>query len=619
MSFGGLRARVTLGLGAAVLVTAALALLAVQVRLRTILLEDDFKLRQSRLQLQGAYLRYFVNDVPKDVLALSRSPALDRLANGAPTGSPWGDYLTQQFFSLLSAKSNYVQARLVDAQAPGRELIRVERLSTGELRVVEAGELQAKGARRYVQSTLALDSGSVYLSAIELNREHGQVEEPWLPVIRAATPIRDREGRLVAMIVINVEVRQLLEQLREGGNLFVLDAEQVLLHPDRKQEFRVDRGLEKPSEVYLKLREMSNAKGNYAGPGLNGEQVLAVSGNFELGAGYRVTLMDIRARKDVLKSLSSVQRFVVLSGLGAMLVALLLAPWLAALLTRPWERVTEAVESFPEKGELDELIQVPGEVGELARAFQSMSQAVLAKEEALTNSNRELESFAYAAAHDLQAPLRGMLGYLGLLEKRNAGKLDAKSEKYLGQAEASGRRMASLVDDLLAIGRLGAEARRLEPVDTHRVVATVIRDFREALEGGAEVQTDCLPWVLADENQLARVFQNLISNGLKFCEGVPKLAIRAAQDGQRWRFQVSDNGIGMEPKILAEAFQMFTRGHSSHSYEGTGLGLALVKKIVERHGGEIWIESEVGKGTTFFFTLEGVEPPAPGEPSAAAP
>ncbi|HXW29339.1 MAG TPA: PAS domain S-box protein [Xanthobacteraceae bacterium] len=223
----------------------------------------------------------------------------------------------------------------------------------------------------------------------------------------------------------------------------------------------------------------------------------------------------------------------------------------------------------------------------------------------LERSNAELEEFAYVAAHELLEPLRTIAGYADLLAERYQGKLDEKADKYIQFAVGGAKGMQSLIIDLLASSRLGRRARPLQPTDSAAVVRQVIERLRPRIEETkADIAFGPLPVVNADETQLAQVLQNLIGNALKFrSTRPPRIRLSASPRNGEWLFSVEDNGIGIDQQFADRIFQMFQRLHERGKYEGSGIGLAIAKKIVERHGGKIWFESQLGTGTTFYFTL----------------
>lgn len=229
----------------------------------------------------------------------------------------------------------------------------------------------------------------------------------------------------------------------------------------------------------------------------------------------------------------------------------------------------------------------------------------------LKRSNAELEQFAYVASHDLQEPLRMVANFVELLAARYKGKLDERADKYIGFASDGARRMQRLITDLLAYSRVGTQGKPLVTVDTAAVLARVLHGLGPMIrESGAEIEAGALPPVAGDETQLGQLFQNLISNAIKFRgEAAPRIAIAATREGQFWQFSVADNGIGIDKAHAGRIFQMFQRLHARAEIEGSGIGLALAKRIVERHGGTIDFDSAPGEGTVFRFTLEAVPEP----------
>lgn len=224
----------------------------------------------------------------------------------------------------------------------------------------------------------------------------------------------------------------------------------------------------------------------------------------------------------------------------------------------------------------------------------------------LKRSNEELEQFAYVASHDLQEPLRMVASYSQLLEKRYAAQLDERARKYISYSVDGAKRMQALIADLLRLSRIGMQGKVFEPVSVNDVVDRVITDLSITIgDVGGRVTRDELPSVSADDIQMGQLFQNLISNGLKFRRPdiVPEVQVSVSRDGDDWHFRIQDNGIGIDAEHLENVFVIFQRLHKRGEYEGTGIGLSAAKKIVERHGGRIWIESIVGEGSTFHFTL----------------
>jgi PAS domain S-box-containing protein len=226
-------------------------------------------------------------------------------------------------------------------------------------------------------------------------------------------------------------------------------------------------------------------------------------------------------------------------------------------------------------------------------------------EDELKRSNAELEQFAYVASHDLQEPLRAIAGMVQLLQKRYQGKLDERADEYIDHAVEAAGRMRKLINDLLTYSRVVRFGKQFEMTDVEKVLDTALANLRVALqESRATVTHDPLPSLMVDETQIGQVFQNLIGNAVKFRGERPlQIHIGAREEENAWCFEVRDNGIGIESQYFERIFGVFQRLHTRRDYPGTGIGLSLCKKIVERHGGSIWVESEAGQGTSFYFTL----------------
>jgi len=225
--------------------------------------------------------------------------------------------------------------------------------------------------------------------------------------------------------------------------------------------------------------------------------------------------------------------------------------------------------------------------------------------EALAKSNAELQQFAYVASHDLQEPLRMVRSYAQLISEQYKGRLDAEADEYLEFLVDGARRMQQLIADLLAYSRVGTQGRELEPTDCNDVLGDALRNLEFAIEeSGARVTHDPLPTVRGDAPQLVRLFQNLVGNAVKFRgDAPPTVHVSVRRMGGEWEFSVADNGIGIPERALDRVFEIFHRVHGRSEYAGTGIGLAICKKTVARHGGRIWVRSTEGVGSTFFFTL----------------
>jgi light-regulated signal transduction histidine kinase (bacteriophytochrome) len=224
----------------------------------------------------------------------------------------------------------------------------------------------------------------------------------------------------------------------------------------------------------------------------------------------------------------------------------------------------------------------------------------------LKQSNAELEQFAYVASHDLQEPLRMVASYVQLLERRYKGKLDSDADEFINYAVDGANRMRGLIDDLLTYSRVSRLGKPFEPVDLEATMEIVLSNLQASIrDANAVITHDKLPNIIADSGQLAQLFQNLIGNAIKFHgKEPPHIHVSVKSQETEYLFSVKDNGIGIDPQYFDRLFKIFQRLHTKQEYPGSGIGLVICKKIVERHGGRIWLESQVGKGSTVYFTLK---------------
>ena len=306
--------------------------------------------------------------------------------------------------------------------------------------------------------------------------------------------------------------------------------------------------------------------------------------------------------------------------IGLAVIVVLLALGLRATAIRPLHRLAAQARRVAD-GDFDHEVTVrgPREVTSLAADVNTMRERILrelsATREAnavlqahaaeLQRSNSELEQFAYVASHDLQEPLRKVASFSQLLQRRYAGQLDARADQYIEFAVDGAKRMQALINDLLAYSRVGRSDREPALVSSDAALTQARANLAEQIEEtGATIETGHLPLVLAELPLLIAVFQNLLSNALKFSGGKPpRVVVTVRRDEPFWLFSFSDNGIGIEPDYAERIFVIFQRLNERSAYAGTGIGLAMTRKIIENFGGRIWLDTEFTGGTRFFFTL----------------
>jgi signal transduction histidine kinase len=248
--------------------------------------------------------------------------------------------------------------------------------------------------------------------------------------------------------------------------------------------------------------------------------------------------------------------------------------------------------------DLNELLQ--REISNRNRAEEELKQRAIE----LARSNAELEQYAYVASHDLQEPLRMITSFTQLLEKRYKGRLDNDADEFIGYIVDGATRMQRMINGILSYSRVGLSVKPFELTDCEAVINQASDNLKIAVkESGAIVTHARLPSMMADYSQMITLFQNLLSNAIKFSKDTPRIHVFTKQKRDEWIFSVQDNGIGISPEFIDRIFVLFYRLHSRDAYTGSGIGLATCKKIVERHGGRIWVESKLGKGSTFYFTI----------------
>lgn len=241
----------------------------------------------------------------------------------------------------------------------------------------------------------------------------------------------------------------------------------------------------------------------------------------------------------------------------------------------------------------------------LYKIQQEMEKLLKKNQDELKNSNQELEQFAYVASHDLQEPLRMVTSYVQLLAKRYEGKLDQDANEFIAYAVDGSNRMRILINSLLEYSRVN-KIKSFEKINLNPLLENVLRDLKNQIhENNAQIKVNSLPIVWGDSILLSQLFQNLIANAIKFkSTKKPQISISCKDENTQYLFSVKDNGIGIQKEYEEKIFVIFQRLHTKEKYPGTGIGLSICKKIVERHGGKIWVESKVGKGSTFYFTIK---------------
>lgn len=338
------------------------------------------------------------------------------------------------------------------------------------------------------------------------------------------------------------------------------------------------------------------------------ENSISGYGLFEDIYGNPVLMVKAEMDRDIYAQGKSTVLYFIISTIviGAVLCLLMLLLLDKYVLSRVSKLSREVVE-IGEKKDFSSKVSEEGsdELSSLSKTINKMLKSLEINAAELKRSNEELEQFAYVISHDLREPLRMIKSYMELLKKRYGEKMEQDAKDFIDFAVDGAERMQRMIDDLLTYSRVDRKGKPFRKVDTNEILEKALKNLEVAIkETKAIVKSSKLPEVFGDETQLLMLFQNLISNAIKFRDSrKPEVKITAERKGKEWVFCFEDNGIGIKPENFDRIFNIFQRLHTAKEYQGTGIGLAICKKIVERHGGRIWVESEPGKGSKFYFTI----------------
>ncbi len=565
-----------------------------------------------------------------DLMFLSRLDDVRKMP-ARPT-ERWRRAVAGDFLQFSETQGLYGRISLRDAS--GAQAVRVE-FSGGRSRIVPVGVLGRAPGPRYFKEAMALERGGIYVSPMQLAPKEGKT--PARPIMRFATPVFDLSGRKRGVVAIDFLGARLLEPfdfspIEAPGSLMLLNPGGFWLHsPNPADEWgfmykgREDRTFAKRYPAAWK-----RINGTDSGQYRDADGFFTYRTVYPLAEAYKALHPEpgpsrapgmtgyywkVVSRVDpaVLTGITRgyIEKFVTLY--AALFVLLFFVSWQIALLAEKRKRAEEDLVRKAEELERSnlELMELNDALNFEVALRKSAEGAVLktvesleAKGRELEAVNRELEAFTYSASHDLQEPLRMVASYVQLLARRYRGRLDKSADDYIGFAVEGVGRMQNLIDDLLDYSK-AAKTDKSPGVDCNAVLARAVADLRASItESGAAIESGDLPHVTADPVQLGRVFLNLIGNAIKYRGAEPpRIRVSAERADTEWVFSVEDNGVGIDRLYFNQIFEVFKRIPVAGGRRGSGIGLSLCKKIVENHGGRIWVESEAGKGSTFRFTI----------------
>jgi signal transduction histidine kinase len=450
-------------------------------------------------------------------------------------------------------------------------------------------------------------------------------------VLHISSPIHDADGKPVAVLAGHADLAEMTEIMLHGGGLSVTEESYLVnqfnffvTEPRFGRDFALKKTVHTPGVVDCLAH--NNGVGLYPD-----YRDIPVIGAYRWLPERQLCLLTEVDQAEAFAPIVELRRNILIAGGGIGLAFALWGLLLARAITRPVQQLVTATAEFgrgnlayrldlSQTDELGQLViafntmaaQRQRMEDELRRAHDELELRVQERTAELARSNQDLEQFAYVASHDLQEPLRMVASYLQLLERRYRDQLDAEALEFIDYAVDGARRMKTLINDLLAYSRVGTQGKPFAPTECNVVLEQSLLNLEQAItENQAVITHDELPTVLADESQLVQLFQNLLSNALKFRNDTPpRIHVGVRRSNGEWTFWVQDNGIGFDPQFAERIFVIFQRLHGRQDYPGTGIGLAICKKIVERHRGRIWVESQPERGATVYFTL-----PVGGEPS----
>jgi len=567
--------------------------------------------------LKSTRINQWINDATEDIVYTGNLPFLraqltEALGKSTTSGITQKQYVEDLHYDYLLpmvTKGRFVELFI---------------LSPSEGQVVFSTDKQQEGK---IQNNLQYFLQGREKTFVDTIRYSMTLQQPTLVI---SAPIKDKRGELVAVLAGRLNLKELSAIMEERSGLratedtYLVNAQNYFItEPRYGKDFALRKTVYTVGvQTVLQGQSGTSVYTDYRG--------VPVIGAYQYLPERNIAILTEIDQDEYLAPIKYLRRIIyAISGMAA--IVSLLIGWMSAdALLNPLKRLVEAVKKMgADHLVFTEVIPGKGEIAQLAKAFASLAhrlQQTLVSRDALqeeieirketeqqlentliqlNRSNKELEQFAYVASHDLQEPLRMVSSYVQLLEERYQDQLDEKAQKFIHYAVDGAVRMQRLIQDLLDFSRVSTKGRPFEEVDCNSLLAQALDNLQSTiLATGAVITSDRLPVVIGDGVQIVQVFQNLIANSIKFCINIPPtIHVGTGETDVHWLISIRDNGIGIDQKYAEKIFIIFQRLHTREEYHGTGIGLAVCKRIIERHGGAIWFESVVGQGTTFYCTF----------------
>lgn len=546
-------------------------------RLREIVVEEQ----TGGLRLVAQNINNFYAPLEKNIAYLAQLPGVRECLRDRQSATS----LAEDFVLIASAVQGYDQIRLLGLD--GQEVLRVNRVGDSAS-VVPENMLQDKSGRDYFQAALKLSQDETYISPVDLNQENGVTEVPYKEVIRCAKQIFDGDAKPLGVVITNYIGTRFLpdqEDAAARGHTMLLTRDGSFIQgPARYPRFATLLNIPPPSrfdDFYPGVWD--TIKQHPGKPRLETEAGIFLFQKIR-------PIRNSRANIDEMFLVSLVPRQV--------LDSTDLNPWLTTL-------VIPLTGCWLLGGLLGITTAKRDQQQALAEHQTLIADQLAQRAELLRSSNEELAQFAFVASHDLQEPLRKISTFGELLEDDFGDTLPPEGLGYLRVIVDASNRMRELIRDLLDYSRIDSQARELGPVQSEDAFRQAIANLSASITKSNATITSAapLPVVIADQHQLTRMFQNLIGNAIKYCKQRPEISVTAKAEGAFWHFTIQDNGLGIPSEYRDTVFQIFKRLHNRSEFEGTGIGLAICRRVIEGCGGKIWIESAPDQGTIFHFTI----------------